>query len=240
MFKRAALISTILLFNQAAWALSPKPQPENISLSSARRLMTDKLRKSGIKNEAVLAAMERVQRHEFVPKSYEGKSYDNISIPIGKIQTLTQPLMVALMSEAIRPRPTDKVLEIGTGTGYSSAVLGELVKSVYTIEIEPSLAKSAADRLARLGYSNVHVKSGDGFFGWPEEAPFDAIILTCNANEVPPKLTEQLKEGGRLLMPLGKEYSQQTLVVITKVGGVLVSRPLTEVQFVPMLGEIKR
>lgn len=237
--KKIVLIFTFLLINQITFA-GPAPKPEDQKYAQERSEMTLKLKSGGIANQAVLAAMRKVQRHEFVPEKYRDRSYENVSLPIGKIQTITQPFMVALMTEAINPKPGQKVLEIGTGTGYSAAVLAEIVGEVYSIDIDSELARTADERLKRLGYTNIHVKEGDGFFGWPEAAPFDAIILTCEAEKVPPKLAGQLKEGGKMIMPLGETYSIQTLVVITKTNGKLVSRPLVEVQFVPMLGEIRK
>lgn len=238
--RRAALILTLFVLNQA-YAAGPAPQPEDQKYNAARIKMVESyLKTSGIRDASVIAAMEKVQRHEFVPEKYRDRAYENVSLPIGKIQTITQPYMVALMTQVIRPKAGDKVLEIGTGTGYSAAVLAEIVGEVYTIEIEKKLAQTADARLKRLGYKNIQVRDGDGFFGWEEAAPFDAIILTCNADTVPPRLGAQLKEGGLLLMPLGETYSPQTLVIITKTNGKLVSRPLVEVQFVPMLGEIKK
>jgi protein-L-isoaspartate(D-aspartate) O-methyltransferase len=240
MIKRVFFIIILLLINQAIALAFVPPQQEDAKYAKARQALISKLRAAGIKNEAVLKAMEKVQRHEFVPEKYRERSYEDMSLPIGSIQTISQPYMVALMTSAILPKPDFRVLEIGTGTGYSAAVLAELVKEVYTIEIDPELAASAEKRLQELGYKNIFVKVGDGFFGWPEKAPFDAIILTCTADKVPPKLAEQLKEGGRLIMPLGEDFSPQTMVAITKKNGKLVSRPLVEVQFVPMLGEIKK
>jgi len=240
MFKQVALISIFFVTNQAILLASPPPQPEDVKYTNARHELVSKLKERGILDNAVLSAMDKVQRHEFVPEKYRYRSYEDISLPIGKIQTISQPYMVALMTQAIRPKSEYRVLEIGTGTGYSAAVLAELVKEVYTIEIEPDLAKTADDRLKKLGYINIFVKTGDGFYGWEEKAPFDAIILTCTADKVPPRLAEQLREGGLLIMPLGRDYSPQTMVVITKKNGKLVSRPLVEVQFVPMLGEIKK
>lgn len=237
--RRAAFIFTFFIFNQA-YAASPALQPEDAKFGKARVELIDTLKSGGIKSEAVIQSMLKVQRHEFVPEKYRDRAYENVSLPIGKLQTISQPFMVALMTQAIRPKAGNKVLEIGTGTGYSAAVLAEIVGEVYTIEIEKGLAETADARLKRLGYKNIRVKTGDGFFGWPEAAPFDAIILTCNADTVPPRLAEQLKEGGRLIMPLGESYSPQTLVIITKTNGKLVSRPLVEVQFVPMVGEIKK
>lgn len=240
--KTCAFILTLLLINQVAMAkVSPVPKPEDAKLTKARAEMVDKeLKSAGIRDADVLAVMNKVQRHEFIAEKYRDRAYENVSLPIGKLQTISQPYMVALMTEAFRPKANFKVLEIGTGSGYAAAVLGEIVDSVYTIEIDHVLAVTADAKLKELGYTNVHVKEGDGFFGWPEEAPFDAIILTCEANKVPPKLAEQLKEGGRLIMPLGETFSAQTMVVITKKNGRLVSRPVVDVQFVPMVGEIKK
>ncbi len=240
--KRSALILTILLLNQAPLFAKATvvPQPEDAIYTERRHELVEQLKKQNIKDPVVLAAIEKVQRHEFAPEKYRKRAYENISLPVGPLQVISEPNMMALMTEAIRPKPEYNVLEIGTASGYQAAVLAEIVDSVYTIEIVDELAKSAAERLKRLGYTNIHTKSGDGFFGWPEAAPFDAMIVTCSADKVPPKLVEQLKEGGRIVMPLGGDYSPQTLAVITKKNGQLVSRPVVEVQFVPMVGEIKK
>ncbi len=240
--KRAVFILTLLLLNQAPLfaKVTVTPLPEDAIYTKQRLELVEQLKKQNIKDPVVLAAIDKVQRHEFVPEKYRKRAYENISLPVGPLQVISEPHMVALMTEAIRPKPGYKVLEIGTASGYQAAVLAEIVDSVYTIEIVDELAKSAAERLKHLGYTNVHAKSGDGFFGWPEVAPFDAIIITCSADEVPPKLAEQLKEGGRIVMPLGGDYSPQTLAVVTKKNGRLVSRPVVEVQFVPMVGEIKK
>ncbi len=240
MFKRSLLILTFLLINQAYAAVSPGPKAEEQSFAAGRAKMVETLKQKGIKDSAVLASMDKVQRHEFAPEKYIDRSYKDMSLPLGNDSTISQPYMVALMIEAIRARPGQKVLEIGTASGYSAAVLSEIVGDVYTIEIDQTLAAKATSTLAHLGYSNVHVRQGDGFYGWPEEAPFDAIIITCSADKVPPRLIEQLKEGGRMVMPLGDSYSLQTLAVITKTNGKMISRPLVGVQFVPMVGEIKK
>lgn len=240
--KRFILILTFILLNQAPLFAKAAvvPQPEEPKYTKQRHELVEQLKRQNIKDPVVLAAIEKVQRHEFVPEKYRKRAYENISLPVGPLQVISEPHMVALMTEAIRPKPGQKVLEIGTASGYQAAVLAELVDSVYTIEIVDELAKSAAERLKHLGYTGVHTKSGDGFFGWPEVAPFDAIIITCSADKVPPRLAEQLKEGGRIIMPLGGDYSPQTLAAITKKNGQLVSRPVVEVQFVPMVGEIKK
>lgn len=238
--KTRLLILIFVLLNQALAFAGPAIQPETANYANARQALATTLVNNGIKNDAVIAAMGKVQRHLFMSEKYRDRAYNDVALVIGKDQTITQPFMVALMSEAIRPKPEHKVLEIGTGTGYSSAVLAELVDKVYTIEIDPKLAAIADERLKTMGYDNVFVKSGDGFYGWAENAPFDAILLTCTAQKVPPRLVEQLKEGGKIIMPLGENFSPQTMAVITKKNGVLVSRPLVEVQFVPMSGEINK
>lgn len=240
--KRSILILTILLLNQAPLfaKVAVTPLPEDAIYTKQRLELVEQLKGQNIKDPVVLAAIDKVQRHEFVPEKYRKRAYENISLPVGPLQVISEPHMVALMTEAIRPKPGQKVLEIGTASGYQAAVLAEIVDSVYTIEIVDELAKSATERLKHLGYTNVHTKSGDGFFGWPEVAPFDGIIITCSADKVPPRLAEQLKEGGRIVMPLGGDYSPQTLAVVTKKNGQLVSRPVIGVQFVPMVGEIKK
>jgi protein-L-isoaspartate(D-aspartate) O-methyltransferase len=240
--KHFIFILTFVFLNQAPLfaKTAVTPLPEDAVYTKERRALVEQLKRQNIKDPVVLAAIEKVQRHEFVPEKYRKRAYENISLPVGPLQVISEPHMVALMTEAIRPRPGQKVLEIGTASGYQAAVLAEIVDSVYTIEIVDELARSAAERLKHLGYTSVHSKSGDGFFGWPEAAPFDGIIVTCSADKVPPMLAEQLKEGGRIVIPLGGDYSPQTLAVITKKNGQLVSRPVVEVQFVPMVGEIKK
>lgn len=240
--QRIIYILTILLLNQAPLfaKVAVTTLPEDAIYTKQRHGLVEQLKKQNIKDTVVLAAIDKVQRHEFVPEKYRKRAYENISLPVGPLQVISEPHMVALMTEAIRPKPEYKVLEIGTASGYQAAVLAEIVDSVWTIEIVDELAKSAEERLKYLGYTNVRTKSGDGFFGWPEAAPFDAIIVTCSADKVPPQLAEQLKEGGRIVMPLGSDYSPQTLAIVTKKNGQLVSRPVVEVQFVPMVGEIKK
>jgi protein-L-isoaspartate(D-aspartate) O-methyltransferase len=189
----------------------------------------------GIRNPRVLDAMNRVPRHEFVPEAARGQAYADAPLPIGHGQTISQPFIVAFMTEQLDPQPADRVLEIGTGSGYQAAVLSLLVKEVFTIEIVEPLARRAAADLARLGYSNVHVRVGDGHEGWPEEAPFDAIIVTCAPATVPVALLDQLKDGGRMVLPVGDRTSQE-LVVFEKRGTDVLCREVLPVRFVPMTG----
>jgi protein-L-isoaspartate(D-aspartate) O-methyltransferase len=189
-----------------------------------------------ITNARVLAAMAKVPRHEFVPERGRPQAYEDHPLPIGHGQTISQPFIVAFMTEKLQPRPKDRVLEIGTGSGYQAAVLAELVAEVYTIEIIEDLARQAAADLKRLGYTNVHVRAGDGYKGWPEAAPFDAIIVTCAPERIPQPLTDQLKDGGHMIIPVGAGYEQQ-LVLLSKRGGKLEQQAILPVRFVPMTGE---
>ncbi len=191
----------------------------------------------GITDQRVVASMLNVARHEFVPERYRGAAYADHPLPIGEGQTISQPYIVALMTQCLALQSTERVLEIGTGSGYQAAVLSVLVKEVYTIEIIPSLADSASARLKRLGYDNVRVRCGDGFLGWPEEAPFDAIIITCAPSTLPEPLVAQLADGGRLIVPLGDDL--QVLTLYEKNDGVLISQEIAPVLFVPMKGLIE-
>jgi protein-L-isoaspartate(D-aspartate) O-methyltransferase len=190
----------------------------------------------GVKNPRVIEAMRRTPRHEFVPTSERKQAYLDMALPIGEGQTISPPFIVAYMTEALDPQPEDKVLEIGTGSGYQAAVLSPLVREVYTIEIVESLGRKAAKLLERLHYDNVHVKIGDGYQGWAEHAPFDKIIVTCSPENVPPALVEQLKEGGRIIIPMGERY-QQTLYLLKKTKGKLETEALKPTLFVPMTGK---
>ena len=186
-------------------------------------------------NDRVMAAMAKVPRHRFVPADQERYAYDNRPLPIGNGQTISQPFIVALMTDLLDLQPGHRVLEIGTGCGYQAAVLGELTREVYTIEIVEPLAKEAAARLAALGYKNVTARSGDGYAGWPQHAPFDAIMVTAAPSEVPPALIEQLKPGGRLVIPVGTQFIGQNLLVIEKdAGGKTTTRNVLAVRFVPL------
>jgi len=190
---------------------------------------------AGVKDPRVIQAMKETPRHEFVPLAQRRYAYYDMALPIGESQTISPPFIVAFMTEALDPQPTDRVLEIGTGSGYQAAVLSPLVDEVYTIEIVPSLGRQAARTLKRLRYDNVHVKVGDGFKGWPQHAPFDKIIVTCSPEKVPVPLVTQLKEGGRMVIPVGERY-QQMLYLFTKKQGKLVHEALRPVLFVPMTG----
>jgi len=209
--------------------------------SQKRQLMVERdLKGRGIRDPRVLGAMAKVPRHLFVDPSYQKQAYADHPLPIAEGQTISQPYVVALMTEAIKPQPTDRVLEIGTGSGYQAAVLAELVKEVYTIEIRKPLAETAERRLRDLGYVHVKVRYGDGYFGWEEYAPFDAILITASANHIPPPLIKQLKEGGRLILPLGSTLYYQVLTLATKVKAGLDVRELGSVVFVPMTGEMEK
>jgi len=202
----------------------------------ARKAMIEVIRQSGATNNHVLEALARVPRHEFVPLSERGRAYYDMALPIGSSQTISSPFIVAYMTAALNPKSTDKILEIGTGSGYQAAVLGELVKEVYSIEIVPTLGRNAMRTLKRLRYSNVNVKIGDGYEGWPEHAPFDKIIVTCSPEKIPPKLFAQLKEGGIMVIPVGERY-QQVMYQVQKVNGRPTGFGLRPTLFVPMTGK---
>ncbi len=199
------------------------------------RMVEKQIIRRGVKDAAVLRAMRQVPRHEFVPPESRGQAYGDHPLPIGEGQTISQPYIVALMTELLQLRPEDRVLEIGTGSGYQAAVLAEIVKQVYTIEIIPSLARHAEQTLERLHYDNVEVRAGDGYLGWPDAAPFDGVIVTAAPEKVPQPLLDQLKTGGRLVIPIGKYH--QELVVYTKTENGVTSRREAAVRFVPMTGE---
>ena len=189
-----------------------------------------------ITNRHVLAAMGRVPRHELVPTDMRPGAYADHPLPIGHGQTISQPFIVAFMTEKLDPKPADRVLEIGTGSGYQAAVLSELVARVYTIEIVEPLARRAQADLKRLGYTNVAVRAGDGYKGWAETAPFDAVIVTCAPDHVPQPLVDQLREGGRMIIPVGPA-SDQSLYLLQKKGGKVERRAVLPVRFVPMTGD---
>jgi len=198
-------------------------------------MVTDQLRSRGIKDREVLAAMSHVPREEFIPADQRPFAYEDRPLPIGQGQTISQPYIVALMTERLGIKKGDEVLEIGTGSGYQAAILAELTPHVYTIEILPELANGARATLKRLGYHTVEVKTGDGYQGWAEYAPFDAIIVTCAPEDVPKPLAEQLKEGGRMVVPVGPESGPQTLYLFRKQRGKLQSTAVIPVAFVPMV-----
>jgi protein-L-isoaspartate(D-aspartate) O-methyltransferase len=204
------------------------------------RMVKEQLIRRKISDQKVLNVMGKIPRHLFVPAAQRKRAYGDHPLPIGEGQTISQPYIVALMTEALKLKPTDRVLEIGTGSGYQAAVLAEIVKDVYTIEIRERLSKSAEKLLHELGYKNIKTKYADGYFGWDKHAPFDAIIITASANHIPPPLIEQLKEGGRLIIPLGSTLYFQTLTLVTKKRGELDVEQMGGVAFVPMMGEVRK
>jgi protein-L-isoaspartate(D-aspartate) O-methyltransferase len=197
------------------------------------KMVKTQIRDRGVRDRQVLSAMEAVPRHEFVPGSLINQAYEDHPLFIGFGQTISQPYIVALMTEVLELEHKDRVLEIGTGSGYQAAVLGELVDSVFTIEIVDELGTEAAERLKRLGYENVFVRLGDGYKGWPEKAPFDAIIVTAAPPTIPQALVDQLAEGGRMIVPVGTGV--QELILIEKKNGRVSQRDITSVRFVPMV-----
>jgi protein-L-isoaspartate(D-aspartate) O-methyltransferase len=204
--------------------------------AAERAALVKELRKSGITDDRVLTVMKSVQRHLFVPKNLRSWAYDNMPLPIGEGQTISQPEVVAFMTQELKLRNTDKVLEIGTGSGYQAAILAELVDSVFTIEIKSKLAATSANLFRELKYEKIQSKCADGYYGWPEHAPFDAIVITCAVNHVPPPLLQQLKTGGRLILPLGSTRFYQTLTRLTKTENQIEAEYLGTVAFVPMSG----
>jgi protein-L-isoaspartate(D-aspartate) O-methyltransferase len=199
------------------------------------KMVETQIKARGVKDPRVLSALLKVERHRFVPEEYLNSSYSDQPLPIGEGQTISQPYIVALMTELLELRGEEKVLEIGTGSGYQAAILAELAKEVYSIEIIETLASMAKNRLLELGYQNIKVKAGDGYLGWPEVSPFDAIIITCAPDHIPKPLTEQLKEGGRMVVPVGT-YAQE-LKKIVKRSGKTETTDVIPVVFVPMTGE---
>ncbi|MFQ5711758.1 MAG: protein-L-isoaspartate(D-aspartate) O-methyltransferase [Candidatus Geothermarchaeales archaeon] len=214
---------------------------EDPALTEARRRMVEThLRGRDITDERVLEVMGRVQRHRFVDESLRDVAYADHPLPIGEGQTISQPYVVALMTQSLGLKGSERVLEIGTGSGYQAAILAELTREVYTIEIREKLAAKSEKLLGELGYANVRVKCADGYFGWEEYAPFDAIIVTAAVNHIPPHLIEQLKDQGLLILPLGSTAYWQTLTLIQKNGDELRATYITSVRFVPMIGEALR
>jgi len=202
-----------------------------------KRMVEYQIIARGIRDKRVIDAMLKVPRHMFVPEEYRDEAYNDYPLPIGHGQTISQPYIVALMTEALQLKDTDRVLEIGTGSGYQAAILAEIVKEVYSIEIIDELARRAKKTLDALGYKNIHIKVGNGYNGWPEKAPFDAIIVTCAPRKIPRPLIEQLKNGGRMVIPVGRSYGVQRLIRVTKRDGKIHKELLTLVRFVPMIKE---
>ena len=232
----ALLWSSLLV---SACYLAPEVRAAETNFTAARQRMVRQQLTApdrGITDARVLAAMDKVPRHEFVPVDLRAQAYGDHPLPIGYDQTISQPFIVAFMTEKLEPKRTDKVLEIGTGSGYQAAVLAELVREVFTIEIVAPLARRAETDLKRLGYTNVTVRAGGGYKGWPEAAPFDAVIVTCAPERVPQPLVDQLKEDGRMIIPVGP-IGYQELYVLRKQGGKIEKRAVLPVRFVPMTGK---
>jgi protein-L-isoaspartate(D-aspartate) O-methyltransferase len=229
--------SRLLLLALGALATSACRAPaQDDAFRNARRAMVDLIEGAGVRDSATLAAMRAVPRHEFVPDDVRDLAYGDHPLPIGYDQTISQPYVVAFMTEQLRPRSGMKVLEVGTGSGYQAAVLAAIGCEVYTIEIVEALATGAAAVLARLGYRHAHVRHGDGYLGWPEEAPFDAVIVTAAGPAIPPALLEQLGPRGRLIMPVGPWDDIQVLVLVEKdASGRTHRRDLLPVRFVPLI-----
>lgn len=217
----------------AALAIRAAPDPFE---AKRREMVTGQIAGRGVRDQRVLSAMRKVPRHAFVPEAVRRYAYEDQPLPIGHRQTISQPYIVAIMTELLAAGKGDTVLEIGTGSGYQAAVLAELVRHVYTIEIVPELAKSASAALGQLGYQNVTVRQGDGYKGWPEKAPFDRIILTAAPPEIPQALIDQLRPGGKLVAPVGGSSWSQELVVLNKdASGKLARKTIFPVVFVPMV-----
>src|SRR3954454_17138793 len=236
----SATLVLVLLVASACPGRAAEPPPATDPTAPARKRMVQRhLAERGIKDPRVLDAFRTVPRHKFLPEGTRRQAYDDESIPIGVGQTITPPYDVAFMTEALQPKPTDKIYEVGTGSGYQAAILSRLVKDVYSVEIKRPLGEQAARVLKELGYTNVHTRIGDGYAGWPEAAPFDAIIVTCAPEAIPQPLVDQLKDGGRMVIPVGGRFDQMVYLV-TKKDGKLTRKELRPTLFVPMTGRAQR
>jgi len=221
----AVLLSAALLF--------AAPPADTTYQQERTRMVQEQIVARGVSDPAVLRAMRTVRRHEFIPGVPPELAYVDRPLPIGHGQTISQPFIVAYMTQLVRPDASDRALEVGTGSGYQAAVLAEVVDSVYTIEIVPELAQTARQRLTRMGYDNIRVRTGDGYRGWPDRAPFDVIIVTAAPERVPAPLLDQLAKGGRMVIPVGAEGATQQLTLITKSDGEITRERITPVRFVP-------
>ncbi|HSD67096.1 MAG TPA: protein-L-isoaspartate(D-aspartate) O-methyltransferase [Vicinamibacteria bacterium] len=234
-----ALLLMPWLVAVTAFACSPARDTEDAALVRAREdMVATQIAARGVRDPKTLAAMRSVERHLFVPSSAASQAYEDYPLPIGHGQTISQPYIVAFMTEALGLAGGETVLEVGTGSGYQAAVLARIAARVYTVEIVAPLAEQAAALLKRLGYANVEVRAGDGYQGWPEAAPFDAIVVTAAAPRIPEPLKEQLKDGGRLVLPVGDEW--QELVVVTRRGDRFEEKRVLPVRFVPMTGRVRQ
>ena len=238
-YPRSAATAALALAMTAGALLAgdgPKADP---TAAARNKLVQQHLVERGIKDERVLEVFRKVPRHRFLPAESRGRAYDDESILIGEGQTSTPPFDMAFMTEVLQLKPTDRVYEVGTGCGYQASVLSRLAKDVFSVEIHRPLGERAAEVIKELGYENVHTRIGDGYEGWPEAAPFDAIIVTCAPTKVPPPLVAQLKEGGRLVIPLGGRFDQVVHLMVKK-DGKLIDRQLRPTLFVPMTGKAQR
>lgn len=222
----------IIIFSSLFLFLNCIPQDDKY-MGSREKMVEDQIESRGISNQPTLDAMKKVPRHKFVPPNNIERAYNDSPLPIGYGQTISQPYIVAYMTEVIDPKPGQKVLEIGTGSGYQAAVLAEIVDSVYTIEIIRELYSSSSKRLNELGYKNVLCKNADGYYGWEKYAPFDAIVVTAAAEHIPPPLIKQLKDGGKMIIPVGSPFLNQTLILVEKDGEEITTTSLLPVRFVP-------
>lgn len=228
MFHKSILFIIIFLFVKPAFTHAQLPRQ-----TERNQMVSAQIEARGVTDPATLKAMRTVPRHQFVPSGEVSRAYQDSPLPIGYGQTISQPYIVAYMTEVIQPKKNFKVLEIGTGSGYQAAVLAEIVDKVFTIEIVKELGEQAAKRLKKLGYDNVQVKIADGYHGWPEHGPFDAIVVTAAAEFIPPPLIEQLAEGGKMVIPIGSPFMVQTLMLVEKKNGKVKTKSLFPVRFVP-------
>jgi len=232
------LMSIFLLFGCSDMSKKESKQKKDDFTRLREQMVQNQIIYRGVKDKRVLAAVSKVERHLFVPENLQKQAYQDEPLPIGYGQTISQPYIVAYMTEQLELNGDEKVLEIGTGSGYQAAILGELAMEVYTIEIVPELGEIANQRLSNLEYTNVHVRIGDGYNGWPERAPFDAVIVTAAPDHIPPPLVDQMKIGGRLIIPVG-DYSQELLLMVKTEKGIEKKRKIP-VRFVPMTGEAEK
>ncbi|MFZ4483413.1 MAG: protein-L-isoaspartate(D-aspartate) O-methyltransferase [Chthoniobacterales bacterium] len=231
---RALLIAQLFFTTACGQAQTPP------TLDARRHMMVEEqIEARGVRDPATLTAMREVPRHEFVPLHLRDEAYSDYPLPIGHGQTISQPYIVAFMTEALRPQPGEKVLEVGSGSGYQAAVLAQMGANVSSVEIVEPLAELARQTLERLGYKNARVRHGDGYRGWPEHAPFDAIIVTCAPEKIPPDLVAQLRDGGRMIIPVGGGLSQE-LILLRKHGDQIEKQSVLPVRFVPMTGEAEQ
>ncbi len=232
-----AIMAGLVIFLSRVTICSAEKSKEDVYRLQREKMVADQIVARGVKDEKVLLAMGTVPRHKFVSEDLINSAYEDRPLPIGLGQTISQPYIVALMTQLLDLGEKDKVLEVGTGSGYQAAILSGIVEEVYTIEIFEELGTMAGKRLRDLGYHNVKVEVADGYYGWPEEAPFDAIIVTCAATHIPPPLIKQLKDGGTMCIPVGSVFWTQNLMLVKKKDGEITARSVLPVRFVPLLGK---